>query len=254
MAAIAAVLGHSSNGYAGEGNKNVAVNVTIYFVTLGQESKALALAGKEGMDDKGIIRMNDRQVKEFASQIQKNRVNFMMMPRLATRSGQLAEVDVTECYKYVKAAHVENDNGQPAVKTETGFIPLGVRFEAVPTVSADGKTIDIYLKGFLANLTGPVPVIPATALVEVNGKMVQMFIQLPNVNKFEFEKSLSVADGETALFPIRKNTTGNNDRQAPLTTFLSKIPLVDQLLRHCAASTDDGKMEYLLVTGNVVNR
>jgi type II secretory pathway component GspD/PulD (secretin) len=228
------------------------VSVTVYLVNLSKEGKEAVAALNLPRDDQERIHMTEAQFKECFGRIQQDRSNSIMMaPKISTTSGQKAKIDVTEDYVYVKAVHVESEAGKQTIRTETDKIPLGVRFQVQPTVSANRKSINVNLIGYLADLTGPTPSIPVQT-VDANQKPVQTYIQLPNVNKIEFEKTLAIVDGETLLFPIRQ-IAKESQTKFEHGGILAKIPYLQRLLVNTAYGSVVTEL-CVMVTATVVEK
>ena len=250
IAALAIGLGLCTQATAGPKAANARVSVVVYLLTLDQECQDAINGADWQKDADGVMRLNDDQVKELVRRVQQNRAgSIMMAPKIATTSGQKATVSVLDDYHYVKAVHVESGAGKVNTRTETASIPLGVRLEVQPTVIAEGKQVTLNLSAYLANLvTGNVPMVPVTTQ-DADGKPMQTFVQLPNVSKIEFSKTLKIGRGESALMRLgTKSIESRNEYGPPV---LSKIPYLQRLFLNTVNSRNASAL-YLIVTPTVM--
>jgi general secretion pathway protein D len=84
---------------------------------------------------------------------------------------------------------------------------------------------------------------------DANQKPVQNFVQLPNVKKIEVEKTLKIADGNTAVVRLGRQATENRSEFSP--PVLSKLPYLSRLFKNVAYGTEANEL-FAFVTARVI--
>jgi hypothetical protein len=194
--------------------------------------------------------VSDTQLLQFISAVQGDRkLNIMQAPRVTAFNGQRAKINITEEFPYVAKVNVGQAAGKVVVRPELESAVLGCRFQLRPLVSPDRTQVSLNLGVYLANLESPnVPLIPVTTL-DANQKPVQNFVQLPNVKKIEVEKTLKIADGNTAVVRLGRQATENRTEFS--TPILSKVPYLSRLFKNVAYGTEASEL-FAFVTARVI--
>ncbi len=150
------------------------------------------------------------QLVKFVQQDKNTRV--MQAPKLTIFNGQKGMLSVMDYQTFLTLppanGEAKNLNRQPQNET----IPLGFRYYVRPTVTSDQKQVTLSLGFLLSRLEEPAPIVTVD-MEDANLKRVTRKCQLPRVHKLEFEKMVRIADGQTALFHLGKETLP--DRSEP---------------------------------------
>jgi type II secretory pathway component GspD/PulD (secretin) len=204
--------------------------------------------GSATKDEQGRWRFSDIQVFSFLEAVQGDRsFNVMQAPKMTVFNGQKSKIEITDNQSFLtlKPGDPENPKvSQLAIET----IALGQRFSVRPTVSPDLRYVKLDLGVYLANLEGLVPLIPVY-MTNYNDKRVQNFVQLPQVNKVEWEQMLKCLDGETTMVHLRRNVVENRNEYGPPT--LSKLPYLSRLFKNTSYGRDASDL-YLMVTPRII--
>ncbi len=167
---------------------------------------------------------------------QKNGVDVLSAPKVTTKSGSSATIEVVREFRYpeeYEPPQVPQSTGSgtqpitPATPTTFTMKPVGVTLEVEPTVGADNYTIDLRLlpqvtefEGFI-NYGSPIE----NQGVEVSANI----INYPVFSERKVETSVSIYDGQTVALGglIREDVQKVNDK----TPLLGDVPLVGGLFR-----------------------
>jgi hypothetical protein len=160
--------------------------------------------------------LTDRQVAWMIEQVQGDRgTNVMHAPKLTIFNGQRASIRCTEDRFFVTSVNAVK------FKDQTVFVPvntpmsLGSHMTIRPTVSADRRFVRCELavqQSGMASAT--VPLFPVTTYITptfeggAQGQPIPFtqFIQQPSIARNDIEKTLTIADGGTAMLYAGKRT------------------------------------------------
>ncbi|HEX7517392.1 MAG TPA: Amuc_1098 family type IV pilus outer membrane protein [Chthoniobacterales bacterium] len=220
---------------------------------------------------------------------QKKGVDLLSAPRVTTKSGQRAVIEIVREFRYptqFEAPHVPETVGSVATRSDTGgIIPLGgassvpvtpttpthfetrntgVTLEVEPVVGPDGVTIDLNLvpqvvefEGFI-NYGSPILAPSSSFLNTVTGGLVSspQSVLTPNVINqpiFSTRKvttSVSVWDGQTVVLGgLMREDVQKTEDRTPL---LGDIPIVGRLFRTNAEQHIKRNL-VIFVTARLVN-
>jgi general secretion pathway protein D len=250
-----------------------AINALL-FPTLGQSSLAPAIAGLAGVFSDPQFQIVMRGLN------QKKGVDLLSSPKVTTKSGQRAVIEVIREFRYpteftppqipqtfqtplttgIGVASASNSSFPVTPTTPTAFETrnTGVTLEVEPVVGPDGYTIDLNLvpqvvefEGFI-NYGSP---ITSTATNPITGISTQQIITNNTINQpiFSTRKvttSVSVYDGSTVVLGglIREDVQKVEDK----TPILGDIPILGRLFR---SSVDQHLKTNLImfVTARLIN-
>lgn len=167
---------------------------------------------------------------------QKKGVDVLSAPKVTTKSGSSATVEVVREFKYPKeydppqVPQITGTGSQPitpATPTSFDMKPLGVRLEVEPTVGADNNTIDLRLLPEVSEFEG---FINYGSPIENQGVVVtENVINYPVFSQRKVETSVSIYDGQTVALGglVREDVQKVNDK----TPILGDIPFAGALFR-----------------------
>ena len=244
---------------AGNRNGNLAISANaidaLLFPTLGASSVAPAIFGLSGV-------FTDPQFQVVIRALnQKKGVDLLSAPRVTTKSGQRAVIEIVREFRYPTQFQppqipqtVGNVNGTtssgaasipvtPTTPTAFETRNTGVTLEVEPVVGPDGVTIDLNLvpqvvefEGFI-NYGSPILAPATTVLNQITGGIISspQSVITPNVinqpifNTRKVTTSVSVWDGQTVVLGglMREDVQKVEDR----TPLLGDLPLFGRLFR-----------------------
>src|SRR5262249_22740198 len=109
--------------------------------------------------------LNDIQLAQFLQGVQGDRnVRVIQAPKLTVFNGQKAKISITEEFTFLARFNVDHGGGKVVAQPGIDSAALGSRFQVRPTVSSDRTHVNLNLGVYLANLEGPVPMIPINTL------------------------------------------------------------------------------------------
>lgn len=167
---------------------------------------------------------------------QKKGVDVLSAPKVTTKSGSAATVEVVREFRYpdeYDPPQVPQNTGfgvqpvTPATPTSFTMKPVGVRLEVEPTVGSDNYTIDLRLLPEVTEFEGFInygsPILNQGVIVTEN------FINYPVFSQRKVETSVSIYDGQTVALGglIREDVQKVNDK----TPILGDMPLFGGLFR-----------------------
>ena len=167
---------------------------------------------------------------------QKKGVDVLSAPKVTTKSGSSATVEVVREFRYpeeYEPPQIPQETGfgvqpiTPATPTTFTMKPVGVRLEVEPTVGSDNYTIDLRLLPEVTEFEGFInygsPIINQGVVVTPN------VINYPVFSQRKVETSVSIYDGQTVALGglIREDVQKVNDK----TPLLGDIPMLGTLFR-----------------------
>jgi Bacterial type II and III secretion system protein len=208
--------------------QDIEIGVEVHIASLSEEYKDKFEAVNPLKDSQGNYRLTRSQVLEFAKYTQQDRANsFLGAPKLTVFNGQKAMIAIMDQEAHRKG---NREEGAEAVQQEVEIVS-GFRFYVRPTVSSDRKEISMNLGVFLANQDGK-------------------NYRLPKIHKLEMEKTLKLADGETALIYMGKDMVESR-RNEPNPVILSKIRYMDRLFANTSFGPELANL-YVVVTPRLI--
>jgi general secretion pathway protein D len=167
---------------------------------------------------------------------QKTGIDVLSAPKVTTKSGQRATVEVVREFIYpdeYEPPDVPDQTGSgtqpitPATPVTFQSKPVGVRLEVLPTVGADNYTIDLELVPEVTEFEGFInygsPILNRGVVVTEN------FINYPVFSERKIDTRVSIYDGQTVILGglIREDVQKVNDK----TPILGDIPFAGALFR-----------------------
>jgi general secretion pathway protein D len=261
---------------AGNRSGNLAISANaidaLLFPTMGASSVAPAVFGLAGVFTNPQFQVVIRALN------QKKGVDLLSAPRLTTKSGQRAVIEVVREFRYPTQFQppqipqtVGSTSGTVGGTTTVPITPTtptafetrntGVTLEVEPVVGPDGITIDLNLVPQVVEFEGFVnygsPILAPPAVNPITGTLLTSATVLtPNVinqpifSSRKVTTSVSVWDGQTVVLGglIREDVQKTEDR----TPIIGDIPLVGRLFR---TNTDQHIKRNLIifVTARLVN-
>jgi Type II secretory pathway, component PulD len=167
---------------------------------------------------------------------QKKGIDVLSAPRVTTKSGSSATVEVIREFRYpseYEPPQIPQTTGSgtqpitPATPTSFEMKPIGVRLEVVPTVGPDNYTIDLQLVPEVTEFEGFInygsPILNRGIVVTEN------VINYPVFSERKVSTEVSIYDGQTVVLGglMREDVQKVNDK----TPLLGDIPLAGALFR-----------------------
>jgi general secretion pathway protein D len=246
-------------------DQEVAVEVRLlrvsdsFFDRLGADSDITPVVpptaeGNTCSDVKPLAFLNGKQMRELLKAAQGDpQASTMQAPRLTVLNGQQANIEITQQQFFVTGVKVECKDQEVFIVPENKAFSTGFRMSVLPVVSADRRTVLVKLKADQTDLNaGPVPIVPVTTqMTTKTGEVVpfRLFLQQPSFQTLKADKSLRIADCQTAV--LRWGTLiveGRNEYGPPL---VSNVPYLGRLFRTVAYSRERQTL-LLLVTPRII--
>lgn len=176
-------------------------------------------------------------------------------PRLTTLSGQVGHVNVDFSETFVTGLTFKSVDGQAVLVPKTESVDLGISLELEPTVSADGKSVQVRVAAGVKELAVlPVPMTPVTTLRPAAGGKGEpvpftQYVQEPKVIARRAADTVTVPDGGTALLYGGKATVERTVREAP--PALADVPCLADLFARDRKVTSTNHL-LVMVTARVL--
>jgi hypothetical protein len=248
----ATVVNQENRG--GQSADYVEVVIETRIVKLGELSRQFQnIAGFEGADADNAVPpgsvafLNQRQVTSWLELFREHHAKVMQAPRCTLDDGQQGSIDVGDQLYFQTQLNVSEANGQKVFVPQLTPIDTGLRFGAVPTVSADRQFVKLKADVKLVSIDEHVPLLPVQ--MNVDSEVFTMFIQQPKTQKLTLAKTVVIPEGGTAVFFLGAVTEEVHTEFGP--PVLSKIPYINRLFTNTGygrAATD----VYLMATTRVV--
>lgn len=197
---------------------------------------------------------------------QKKGVDLLSSPRVTTKSGQRATIEIVREFKYPTEYNppqvpTSSGSGSGSIMAVTPTTPTafevrntGVSLEVEPVVGADGSTIDLNLVPQVTEFEGFInygtPIYAASASSSTPVELTANVINQPIFSTRKVQTSVSVWDGQTVMLGglMREDVQKVEDK----VPFLGDIPYVGRLFR---SSVDQHQKRNLVifVTAKLIN-
>lgn len=146
--------------------------------------------------------LNDTEVTSLLdSQNKHQRTTTLTAPRLTVFNGERAFVKVATETAYVKDLTPIVSNEAVVFDPTVDTVESGVTLDCTAVIAQDGQTVTLNLHPKLQRLRALVPQ-PVSALTKDGKTVTQAFIQIPQVDTIEFDRTIRVPSGQTMLIKV----------------------------------------------------
>lgn len=184
--------------------------------------------------------------------------SVMTLPKLTSLNWQPAQVRVGQTERFVTDVSVKSVNGNLICIPKTDEHEMGVAVTVEPTISADGKSVQLNVSGTVReHALLPVPMTPLTTMVPPvpeKGKRGQtvpftQFLQEPKIITRTVRDIVDIPDGGSALFYGGKETIEETIKERLPT--LADVPVVADLFAKDKKTTSTNHL-LVVVTTHVI--
>jgi hypothetical protein len=185
------------------------------------------------------------------------RTNVLAMPKLTVANGQDATIEMTKQEFFVTDLKETQCNGGVIYLPNNRPFTTGISFHIQPVASADGQYVKMRFAGKDTEVAEKPSLVPVTSFVTpkfeggAEGQPVPFtqFVQCPTFNCQQFERTLVVPDGETAVFLGWKTTRPTT----PLVPeVLGDLPFVSCLFLNACQPAQQTENVLLMVTPHIL--
>jgi type II secretory pathway component GspD/PulD (secretin) len=213
-------------------------------------------------DPRQIAFLNDTQVLQLLEALQGDqRASVQQAPKMTLFNGQAATINLTDEQYYVTGIDVQRAGGQVAYVPKNEPLTTGHSLSVRPTVSADGRFVQVRLKLDQTTLATPkvalFPFVTTITPVFEGGAVGQpipftQFLQQPRFNKLTVERAVAVPDGGSVLLGGLQATreVEKGEFGPPI---LTKVPYVNRLFKNVRTQQETATL-LVLVTPRVICR
>jgi general secretion pathway protein D len=203
-------------------------------------------AGCAGKQPAKVAFLDDKHLRNLLEAVQGDvHTNVMQAPRLTACNGQQLGVSCTDVQHFVTGMAVRWDGERVRYEPKTQDIPLGVRLSVQPVVAGDRRWVRLHFCGELTSLeSSVVPLCPVVAMPAPAAEcgpagrpaVSTPSIQMPAVCRLSVDRTLTIADGGTALLiGWRRLSEGRKEYGPPV---LSKVPYVERVFKNVSYSRE----------------
>ena len=203
------------------------------------------------------------QVARFLTALESDRhASIVQAPKVTCFNGQMSTVACNDQQFFVTRVDVTKVNGQMVYVPVNKPFPIGFELKMQPTVSADHKFVRCNLKLEHSEMgAANVPMFPVTTFITpifeggAQGQPIPFtqFIQQPDIVKRTIEKTVTIADGQTAvLYAGKRQKEEESQADGPCAPLFDWIyDLVDMFNPPADPPMIDEHM-FVLVTPRVI--
>jgi hypothetical protein len=202
--------------------------------------------------------VTEAQIAQLLEAVQGDRrASVFMAPKLSVFDGQTGRVECGEQRTFTTGIDVRAVNGSSVAVPKQETVQLGTTIQVCPTVSADGRLVQLALSVRQADVSEPVQLMPVTSIVTPvfeggsQGTPVPFtqFIQQPSIAVSEASCKIAMLDGTTTMVPVGKRMVETRTEFGP--PVLSQVPYLSRLFKNVGIARETQHV-VAVVTARVV--